>query len=283
MASSLPLPTWPNDADVAVCLTFDVDAEAPFLGPSPDAYEPRLTTLSEGRYGVVRSLGRILDLLDAESARGTFYVPGSTAERHPDAIRELAATEHEIAHHGHLHLRSHLIDAQEQRVEIERGFAALAEVADVTPVGYRSPAWELTPETFALLIEHGFAYDSSCMGDDRPYLEHLGEDTLLEIPVHWSLDDWAFFGWSDDEGGTLTSPSAWIETWLEEFESALEERRLITLTMHPEIIGRGYRIRALRRLIQEMKARGNVWFATHGEVAQLAAAMAPPDAQPIRR
>jgi len=206
-----------------------------------------------------------------------------TAERHPDAIRALAATEHEIGHHGHLHLRSHLIDADEQRAEIELAFAALEAVAGIRPTGYRSPAWELTPETFALLIEHGFAYDSSCMGDDRPYLERLGDDVLLELPVHWSLDDWVFFGYTGDNGGTLTSPSAWIETWLEEFESAAAERRLITYTMHPEIIGRGYRLRALKRLIDEMKARANVWFATHSEVAALAQAAAPPRAQPINR
>src|ERR1700741_3467282 len=144
MTSSLPLPTWPDGADVAVCLTFDVDAEAPSLATSP-TYERRLSSLSDGRYGVVRSLPRILDLLAAESIRGTFYVPGATAERHPDAIRALAATEHEIGHHGHLHLRSHLIDADEQRAEIELAFAALEAVAGIRPTGYRSPAWELTP------------------------------------------------------------------------------------------------------------------------------------------
>jgi peptidoglycan-N-acetylglucosamine deacetylase len=266
MAPPIELPAWPGQATVAVCLTFDVDAEAPWLAQSP-AYARRLSTLSEGRYGVVRALPRILELLERHGVGGTFYVPGATAERHPDGVRAIVAAGHEVGHHGHDHLRSHQIDADAQRAEVEAGLEALASVAGVVPRGYRSPAWELTPETFALLLEHGFAYDSSCMGDDRPYLEELDGQTILELPVHWSLDDWPYYGWSVEAGGNLLSPSVWLENWLAEFDSAVTERRLVTYTMHPEVIGRGYRLLALDRLIAEAKRRSHVWFATHAEVA----------------
>jgi peptidoglycan-N-acetylglucosamine deacetylase len=268
LAAPLDLPPWPEAADVVVCLTFDVDAEAPWLAQSPD-YSTRLSTLSEGRYGVVRGLPRILELLARYEAAGTFYVPGSTAERYPDGVRAIAAAGHEVGHHGHLHLRSHEVDAATQRSELERGLVALERLLDRAPAGYRSPAWELTPETFRLLVEHGFTYDSSCMGDDRPYLEQVEGEELLELPVHWSLDDWPYYGWSVDRGGNVFSPSVWYESWLSEFEAALSEQRLVTYTMHPEVIGRGYRLRALDRLMGEMTARANVWFPTHSQVAAL--------------
>ena len=268
MARGVETPAWPGGAEVAVCLTFDVDAEAPWLARS-DGYEKRLSTLSEGRYGIVRALPRILDLLGRHRAAGTFYVPGSTAARYPDCVRAIAAAGHEIGHHGHLHLRSHEVDEATQRDEVERGLAALEPLLDGAPAGYRSPAWELTPATFKLLIQHGFTFDSSCMGDDRPYLEEVGGETLLELPVHWSLDDWPYYGWSVDAGGNLFSPSLWFETWSAEFDCALAERRLVTYTMHPEVIGRGHRLRALDRLMEEMSGRGKVWFATHSQVAAL--------------
>jgi len=207
VTSPLPLPSWPNGAEVAVCLTFDVDAETPRLAEAHDDAS-RLSTLSEGRYGITRGLPRILGLLDRRSIRATFYVPGATAERHPEAIREIAHWGHEIAHHGHLHLQSHLTSTSGQRDEIVSGLAALADVVGTEPTGYRSPAWELTPETFGLLLEHGIEYDSSCMGDDRPYLEVLDGRQLLELPVHWSLDDWPYFGWSVDQGGNVSPASA---------------------------------------------------------------------------
>lgn len=119
MPSSLPMPEWPDEAEVAVCLTFDVDAETAWLAESSES-ERRLSSLSERRYGIARGLPRILELLQNHSARGTFYVPGATAERHPEAIRDLATRGHEIGHHGHLHLRSHQISAEQQRSEIRR-------------------------------------------------------------------------------------------------------------------------------------------------------------------
>ena len=64
----------------------------------------------------------------------------------------------------------------------------------------------MTDETFDLLVEHGFAYDSSCMGDDRPYLQSWASGSILELPVHWSLDDWPRFGWSIDHGGNVAHP-----------------------------------------------------------------------------
>jgi peptidoglycan/xylan/chitin deacetylase (PgdA/CDA1 family) len=268
MARSIQLPVWPAEAEVAVCLTFDVDAEAPWLAQSPE-YARRLSTLSEGRYGVVRALPRILELLRRHGLKATFYVPGATAERHPEDVRSIVGGGHELGHHGHLHLRTHQIDAASQRGEMERGLEALNHVAACTPRGYRSPAWELTPETFSLLLEYGFAYDSSCMGDDRPYLEELDGDAILELPVHWSLDDWPYFGWSVEAAGNLFPPSLWLESWLAEFDSALLERRIVTFTMHPEVIGRGHRFLALERLIDELKARADVWFATQAEVAGL--------------
>jgi peptidoglycan-N-acetylglucosamine deacetylase len=266
VARSLDLPRWPHGADVAVCLTFDVDAEAPWLAQSPE-YAGRLSTLSEGRYGVVRAVPRILDLLRRRQARATFYIPGTTAERYPDCVRSVVAAGHEVGHHGYLHLRSHEVGPETQRAEIERGLGALGRLLDHAPRGYRSPAWELTPETFALLLEHGFGWDSSCMGDDRPYLEELNGRPLLELPVHWSLDDWPYHGWSVERGGNMSSPSSWVQSWLAEFESARGERRLVTYTMHPEVVGRGYRFSALEELMEAMEDRGSVWFPSHGEVA----------------
>ncbi len=266
MARAIELPAWPGGADVAVSLTFDVDAECGWLGEGAE-YERRLTTLSEGRFSVVRGLPRILEVLGGAGVHGTFYVPGDTAERHTEKLAGLLEGGHEIGHHGHMHLRSDRIGAAEQREEIERGLEALDRCLGIRPRGYRSASWELTPETFGLLLEFGFEYDSSCMGDDRPYVEEHGGGEILELPVHWSLDDWPHFAWTIDGGGTMQHPDTVLGVWLEEFESALADRRHVTFTMHPEVIGRGYRIQVLRRLIEEARGRANVWFATHAEVA----------------
>ena len=126
------------------------------------------------------------------------------------------------------------------------------------------------PETLAMLAELGFSYDSSLMADDRPYWEVSGASPLLELPGHWSLCDWPYVGYMPYHGGLLADPAAVERIWLEEYESARVEHRLVTYTMHPEAIGRGYLIRMLDRVITGMLERGRPWFATHGQIAALA-------------
>jgi len=257
---------------VAVALTFDVDGEAPWLGEGPE-YRRRLTMLSLGRFGPERGLSRVLDLLARHQIPGTFYVPGHTADHHPEAIAAISAGGHELGHHGYLHLGSEGLDEAGQRAELERGLAAL-DRHGVRPIGYRSPGWELMPETLAMLSGLGFGYDSSLMADDRPYWEVSGPAPLLELPGHWSLCDWPYFGFTPYHGGLLADPATVERIWLEEFESACVERRAITYTMHPEAIGRGYLIRMLDRVITGMRDRGRPWFATHAQIAALASAPA---------
>jgi peptidoglycan/xylan/chitin deacetylase (PgdA/CDA1 family) len=260
---------WPDGKQVAVSLTFDVDAD---VGKNRRGLQNRLSSASEARFGARRGLERLLGLLREREIRGTFYVPGEVAQEHPDAVRAISADGHEVAHHGHEHLFNDKISATEQREELERGLEALGPVLEETPRGYRSPGWEMTRESFELLIEHDFSYDSSCMGDDRPYLQRVGEERLVELPVHWSLDDYVFYAFNREEPMPLSGPAEVRRTWLGEFESALAEGRHVTYTMHPEISGRGYRARALGELIDEMRARADVWFATHREVADRVAA-----------
>ena len=256
-----------------VCLTFDVDAEAG-LGDRLDAHRHRLSSLSEREFGVTRGVPRILDLLAEHGMRATFYVPGATALRHPEAISAIVDAGHEIGHHGHDHLRSHEIDEARQTAEIDEALAALRPYLGDT-FGYRSPAWELTPHTAQLLLDRGFAYDSSLMGDDRPYWLEVGAGRIRELPIHWSLDDFMWFAiWQETRP---TATSAWLEAWTDELACAAREHRAVTLTFHPEVIGRGYRALALGRLLAHLTSSGAT-VITQGELAATMG-QTPPDAQ----
>jgi peptidoglycan/xylan/chitin deacetylase (PgdA/CDA1 family) len=264
---NLAMQPWPYAKSTAVSLTFDVDAEAGVLGESP-AFARRLTSLSEGRFSVKRGVPRILELLSRYSIPATFFVPGYTAQLHPGLVEMLLEHGHEIGHHGHMHLRSDKVSAEAQAEEMHLGLQALAKAGAPKPAGYRSSSWELTPETFELVVANGFRYDSSCMGDDRPYYEHWNGQSILELPVHWSLDDWPMFGWSIDHGGNFTHPRTLVDTWLAEYESARREGRHTSFTMHPEVIGRGGRFEQLERFVERLVADGDVWFARLDSVAE---------------
>jgi peptidoglycan-N-acetylglucosamine deacetylase len=233
---------------VSASVTVDVDGVAGLACRPGGPWG--LTARSEHEY-VWRGLERVLEVLDRHDALATFYVPGQTVLERPEAFRDIAAAGHEIGHHGHAHLPTQTLDAAGEREELERGLDALAQIG-VTPGGYRSPGWELTPTTLALLGELGFVWDSSLMADEHPY--RLGE--LIELPVHWRLDDvpyWLAF----------RDPREVLAIWTAEYDHAAGEH--ITYTIHPEHTGRGHRLSLLDGLLDHTGPT-----ITHGDAAAAA-------------
>jgi peptidoglycan/xylan/chitin deacetylase (PgdA/CDA1 family) len=240
-------------------ITVDVDGEAGLPGGGA-RFEQRLSSRSERTFGLLRGLPRILDVLDEFGVAATFYVPGVTAERHPDEIGALAATRHEIGHHGHTHVRPDALGLSAQRWEIAEGARVIESLTGRRPEGYRAPGWELTQATLDALCAAGFAFDSSLMGDDRPYVVERDAGRLVELPVHSSLDDAPHFARITDVSGLLT-------TWIAELCAARREDRHTTITCHPEILGRAHRIDALRRLLDAAAGQA-VDCVVHGDVAR---------------
>ncbi len=216
---------------------------------------------------------RILALLRGRGLHATFFVPGYTAERHPERVRgDPRGGPRDRPPRLHPPAQRQGRRPTQQREEIEQGFAALEAAGAPRPRGYRSPAWELTPETFALLVEHGFAYDSSAMGDDRPYVEEWDGLRMLELPVHWSLDDWPRFGWSIDLGGNVGAVAELHDSWLAEYEPARAERPPRLLHHAPGGDRPRLPLRAARRAWSiASSADGDTWIAPLDDVAAHAA------------
>lgn len=182
---------------------------------------------------------------------------------------------HQIGLHGWIHERNSLLDEATERELMQRAIATLTEAAGRRPVGIRTPSWDTSPYTLGLVAELGLLYDSSFMADDRPYeLLHRGRPTgIVELPVEWILDDYPYFGMSRTQPiRPHMPPSDVLEIWRAEFDAALAEGTLFVLTMHPHIIGHRSRTAMLEALVEHMRSREGVWFATHEAIARAAAA-----------
>jgi peptidoglycan/xylan/chitin deacetylase (PgdA/CDA1 family) len=265
-----------------VCLTFDFDALSVWLG----GFSPVTPAmLSRGEYGSRVGVPRILKLLSTYGILATFFVPGHTAESFPDSVEAILTAGHEVAHHGYSHRDLSALTPDDERRELEMGLKALARFMDQPPLGYRSPSWDYSPMTLSMLVEYGFVYDSSLFADDyHPYHPRLGdrvgleeplqvgqETQLWEFPVDFSLDDWPHFtfNFSPMRVG-LSAPSKVFEIWAGEFDYMIEHEAtgVLTVAMHPQVIGRGHRMDLLERFIQHVLAYKSAHFARMGDVAQ---------------
>ena len=271
-----PMPpgfAWPAGKRAAACFTFDVDAESPILFEHPESAD-WLDVMSHQAYGPRTGVPRLLRILERQSIRATFFVPGYTAERWPQAIRAIRDAGHEIGHHGYLHegARS-AADAGTEERRLLRGLEALHEAVGVRPVGYRAPMWELSYRLPALLAKHGFLYDSGLMDADHPYRLATGPEpgapSIIELPGHWSLDDWEPYNYLPGitGSGVIASPADVLARWTLELEALVAEGGLFMLTNHPFVSGRASRAVALETLMERARAIDGLWIASAEQVA----------------
>lgn len=83
---------------------------------------------------------RLLDLLDREGARATFFVVGERAARHPELIAAILRRGHEIGHHTHTHPAGTFWCASRSRLahELDAPLEVLSQLG-VRPTRFRAP------------------------------------------------------------------------------------------------------------------------------------------------
>ncbi|MFI6826539.1 polysaccharide deacetylase [Kribbella sp. NPDC050241] len=271
-------PTWHGGAQAVVTLTFDVDAETPILAAGR-RYADHLTTMSHQAYGPDVGVPRILELLADLGVPATFFVPGWVAEQRPGLAATIQERGHEVAHHSYSHRAPTTLTAADERADFERALEVFV-AQGIEIHGHRAALWEATRTTLNLVAEHGLSYDSSLMGDDRPYLLDVGGRPVVELPVHWSLDDWEQYAYlpSPQIGTVIESPRKVLELWRAELDAMRHYRCLFNLCLHPFLSGRPSRLLALRDLIEYAQSCGDITFARCRDLA--AAARADPTLPP---
>ena len=143
------------------------------------------------------STTRILELLDEFGVKGTFFVLGWVAERHPDLVRDIHNLGHEVGIHGYDHRPITVLTRDEFRRDIRKAKTIVEDLISDPILGYRAPTFSLVEKTkwaFEILIEEGIRYDSSVFpivhdrygiptADRYPYVEQVGDRQLLEFPM----------------------------------------------------------------------------------------------------
>ena len=270
---SLKPQTWKGGARCAVALSFDSDHETTELRHGGKS----LSRLSQGQYGPRAAIPRILKLLDRHRVPASFFMPAVSAMINPDEARAVAEAGHEIGIHSWIHEFNSVLDHDTERDLALRAREVLERLSGQTPVGMRTASWDFSPWTLKIIREMGLLYDSSLMADDEPYeLLDQGEATgIVELPVEWIRDDAIYFNM--DRMSSLrpyTGPQTVLDIFRRELDVAFEEGGLFLLTMHPHVIGHRSRLWILEEIIAAARAKGDVWFATHAEIAAYCAVAA---------
>ena len=250
-----------------VCLTFDFDAICVWIGPR-GANSP--SAISRGEFAVL-GVERILKVLAERDITATFFIPGHTVETYPASVEAILAAGHEVGHHGYLHE-----NPCGAAVEGRRAAGARTRFRGLRR---RSSAVRADSDTAHLPGTTARTRSSSCSNTAsatkaRSWRTTSGRtgagSATSPTPTArissasrsiWSrcrsAGCWTTSRTSSSSARAivalpgLSAGSKVEEIWRDEF--AFMEREepggIFTLTMHPEIIGRGHRILMLERLI----------------------------------
>ena len=259
--------SWKDGARCAVALSFDSDHESNELRDGGKS----IGRLCWGQYGNRVGVPRILRLLERYDVPATFYVAGVADLVDPQMVPEIVKRKHEVGLLGWSDENvASLDDAEEESRLLMRAVERLTKSAGRRPVGARGPAGTVSRHTLGILKNAGVLYDSSLQSRDEPYELLLDGQTsgLVELPNNVYRNDQRFLTSGRTGPGLLPSPELIFESFRDDFDVAYREGTLFVLTLHPHVVGMRSRIIHLDRLVEYIKAKPGVWFATGEQIAR---------------
>jgi peptidoglycan-N-acetylglucosamine deacetylase len=260
---------WPNGAKCAVAITFDMDADSILHLEYPDNSIDKISALSMLRYGPEVAIPRILDTYKQFDIQQTFFVPAWCIENYSSTVKAMVDSGHEVAHHGYIHEFPGSLSREEEQYWLKYGIKTIENATGQRPKGWRAPYYDFSGHSADLLIEEGFLYDSSLMGDDIPYILKTNQGELIEFPCHNGMDDWPqYANYTDFKYEMpIKAPSKGIEIFREEFDAMYKYGGLWVSVWHPFVTGRLANWDKITDLIGYMKDKGDVWFAKMEDIA----------------
>lgn len=156
------------------------------------------------------NVDRLLELFARHGARGTFFVLGEVAARHPAMVQRIAAAGHELGTHGLDHELIWRQTPEAFRRDLLRAKALVEDISGTPVRGFRAPKFSITDWSLDVLRECGLAYDTSFYAhrsharyphlSERPQPERgvvrvfrngLREVALTLLPVGGRLVPWS--------------------------------------------------------------------------------------------
>jgi len=263
-----PIP-WPDGYRCAVAITFDMDADSILHLAFPETAHNKLMTLSMLRYDPDVAVPRLLRMFREFGLRQTFFLPAWCMERYPRTVDMILGDGHEIGHHGYLHEHPNELEPVAELYWFERALETFLRMTGQRPRGYRAPSYRFSAHSLDHLVRHGLAYDASLVGDDLPYLLQNAEGSVVELPSHYAMDDWAHYMLARELGYMMPikAPSHAMDVFREEFNAAWQFGGLWIAVWHPMLTGRPARCSSVIDLIRTMQEKGGVWFAKLEDIA----------------
>ena len=113
---------------------------------------------------VVTNTNRLLQLLNDNNVKATFFILGQIATHYPELVKNIHKEGHEVGVHGYDHIQLFKLTPEEAKNDLLKAKQCVEDIIGESVKGFRAPAFSVIPTTawaLEIIAEAGFTYDSS--------------------------------------------------------------------------------------------------------------------------
>ncbi len=275
-----PDPKWPGGARIAISFVVNIEAGSELSLADGDEsnesiYEivekvegvPNFCLASHFDYGPRVGYWRVMRSLARHNIPCTLSAAGRAIERCPWLAKDAAARGHEVAAHGY-RWESHAgMQEDQERQVIAKVVQIIKDASGERPFGWHTKGAP-SPNTRRLLLEEGgFLYDSDAYDDDLPRIVEAYGKKHVVLPYAFDTNDMRFMA-----GGNFVLSDDFATYCIDAFNTLWKEGEkhpaMMSIGLHPRLIGRPGRIAGLERFLDYVGGREGIWFARRVDIAR---------------
>tara|TARA_A100001015_G_C15034756_1_gene735460 strand:+ start:1266 stop:2183 length:918 start_codon:yes stop_codon:yes gene_type:complete len=229
-------------------------------GKSPDP--PDLPNYSWVEYGMRVGLPRLFKLFAENNIPVSAFINAQVADIYPKAFDEVCKLNWELVGHGWF--QESLTVANDEEHVIKKSLDLLRKLSGQPVRSWFGPAGGETEKTPELLKENGIEFLHDWLIDELPCWMRTKLGPIVAMPYTFELNDvpiWTVQNNSCDEMKKR------VDATLNIFdEEKLYNTKIITLALHPHIVGVPQNFYYLKKIIEDLRKRDDVIFMTSSQI-----------------
>lgn len=285
-----PAVTWPGGARLAVNLVINYEEGAEYAFEHGDGRSDLgLLDIAQARlpagvrdlaaeslfeYGSRVGVWRLFRLCESRGVPATVFAAALALERNPAVAAAIARNGWDVAAHGWRWIAHTDLDEATERAHIARAYASIERLTGRPPEGWYC-RYAPSANTRRLVVEHGgFTYDSDAYNDELPYWVRVEGRAHLVVPYSLTTNDAKLVG------GPLVTGRQFGDFLIDAADELLAEQRprMMSVGLHARIAGHPGRLAGLRRFLDHIQGRPDVWLCRRSDLASHWRAHMPPPA-----
>jgi peptidoglycan/xylan/chitin deacetylase (PgdA/CDA1 family) len=260
----------PDGKRIAVWITtniehFHFDKTAVSLLPFTNRFTPDVLNYAWRDYGNRVGIWRLMEIYARHGIAMTGALNSDCCLYYPEIIE--AANEQGwewMAHGSSNSVLDNTLSEEEETARIKDVVTVIEQHTGKHPRGWLSPALTESHNTLDILAALGLEYVADWCNDDQPYSMTTRNGPIVALPYTLEIGDFPVFL---DQGG---SGEDFYKIMVDQFDVLYEEgasnARVLSVALHPFLIGHPYRARHLDRALAYMRGHQDVWFVTPSDI-----------------